>query len=525
MPTKISKYVRPAGGWDALLSSFRHLREQGVLAKGAATMLKANQPEGFDCPGCAWPDRNPHASFEFCENGVKAVAAESTQRRVTREFFAANCLGSLAKQDDYFLEAQGRLTEPMRYDANSDCYLPISWPDAFELIAGHLNALAQPDQALFYTSGRTSNEAAFLYQLFAREFGTNNLPDCSNLCHEASGVAMIEQLGVGKGTVTLDDFTKAEAIFIFGQNPGSNHPRMLGELRDAARRGCRIVAFNPLRERGLERFAHPQSAADMLTGGSTPIASHYYTPRIGGDLAAVKGMAKAVLESGDVDVSFIANHCHGYPGFRDDLVAELRASGTAVEVVSKVYHSSHEGTATLVDAALARLGRLDAACLITGQIVIGPFLESSPDDWERVKRANLDGVYHGLRAVLPPMVKAGTGQVVVFTSAAGARPEPRVSLYGSTRAGANALVRAVGLEYARSGVTVNAIGTNFMDFPGFIKANRAEDPEGRKRVEQQVPMRRLGTMEELAEFTVVLLDGRTRFQTGQFFSYSGGWST
>ena len=209
----------------------------------------------------------------------------------------------------------------------------------------------------------------------------------------------------------------------------------------------------------------------------------------------------------------------------DDLVAELRASGTAVEVVSKVDHSSHEGTATLVDAALARFGRLDAACLITGQIVIGPFLESSPDDWERVKRANLDGVYYGLRAVLPPMVKAGTGQVVVFTSAAGARPEPRVSLYGSTRAGANALVRAVGLEYARSGVTVNAIGTNFMDFPGFIKANRAEDPEGRKRVEQQVPMRRLGTMEELAEFTVVLLDGRTRFQTGQFFSYSGGWST
>jgi len=348
MPIIIDKYTRPAGGWDALASSFSHLREQGVLAKGAATLLKANQPEGFDCPGCAWPDRNAHSSFEFCENGVKAVAAESTRRRLTREFFAQNTVVSLARQDDYFLEAQGRLTEPMRYDAASDCYLPISWDEAFENIAAHLRALENPDQALFYTSGRTSNEAAFLYQLFVREFGTNNLPDCSNLCHEASGVAMIEQIGVGKGTVTLDDFTRAEAIFIFGQNPGSNHPRMLGELRDAARRGCRIVAFNPLRERGLERFAHPQSASDMLTGSATTLASHYYTVRIGGDLAAVKGIAKAVLESGDIDRAFIVEHCQGFDGFRDDLLAEdwgslEHASGlsrTQMQEAAEVYRTS-----------------------------------------------------------------------------------------------------------------------------------------------------------------------------------------
>ncbi len=187
------------------------------------------------------------------------MAAEATHRRVTREFFAAHPVDWLAHQDDYFLESQGRLTEPMFYDGRDDHYRPVSWEEAFAIIAGHLNALDHADQALFYTSGRTSNEAAFLYQLFAREFGTNNLPDCSNLCHEPSGLAMGEQIGVGKGTVTLADFERAEAIFVFGQNPGTNHPRMLGELRSAAKRGCRIVVFNPLRERGLERFADPKT--------------------------------------------------------------------------------------------------------------------------------------------------------------------------------------------------------------------------------------------------------------------------
>ena len=347
MPLKITDYEGAAGGWDALASSFRHIREQGIVGRGARTMLRANQPDGFDCPGCAWPDRNPHSSFEFCENGVKAVAAEATRRRVTRDFFAAHPVEWLARQDDHFLEAQGRLTEPMFYDGRDDRYRPVSWDEAFAIVAGHLRALEHPDQALFYTSGRTSNEAAFLYQLFARAFGTNNLPDCSNLCHEPSGLAMGEQIGVGKGTVTLADFERAEAIFVFGQNPGTNHPRMLGELRSAARRGCRIVVFNPLRERGLERFADPKHPSELL-GGSTAIASHYYPLRIGGDLAAVKGMIKRLLERGAVDAEFIDSHTEGFEALRDDVLAEdwgriESASGLSraqIEEAADVYAAS-----------------------------------------------------------------------------------------------------------------------------------------------------------------------------------------
>ncbi len=304
-PNKTS-YDKPAGGWDALTSSFTHLREQGILGRGISTMLKANQVNGFDCPGCAWPDRNPHSTFEFCENGVKAVAAEATSKRISRDFFACHPVSELALQDDYFLEAQGRLTEPMQYDTITDCYQTITWDAAFEKIATQLRALPDPNQALFYTSGRTSNEAAFLYQLFVREFGTNNLPDCSNMCHEPSGVAMSEQIGVGKGTVSLNDFELAEAIFIFGQNPGTNHPRMLGELRSAAKRGCKIVVFNPLRERGLERFTHPQNPLEMISGGATNLASHYYQIKIGGDLALAIGLLKHLFFINAVDTDFVA---------------------------------------------------------------------------------------------------------------------------------------------------------------------------------------------------------------------------
>jgi molybdopterin-dependent oxidoreductase alpha subunit len=317
----IKVYQRPAGGWGALKSVFGTLREQGVLGRGVGTLLRANQPDGFDCPGCAWPDKNHHSTFEFCENGAKAVAAEATERRVTRALFEQHTVAELAAHDDYWLEGQGRLTEPMRYDPATDRYVPTSWDDAFAAIAAQLNALDHPDQALFYTSGRTSNEAAFLYQLFIREFGTNNLPDCSNMCHEPSGTAMKEQIGIGKGTVTLDDFEHAQAIFIFGQNPGTNHPRMLGTLREAAKRGCRIVAFNPLRERGLERFADPQSPRDMLSAHGTDIASNYYQLKIGGDLAAVTGMAKVVLEAGDIDTDFIAAHTDGFAAYRDTVEA------------------------------------------------------------------------------------------------------------------------------------------------------------------------------------------------------------
>ena len=324
---KIEFYKGPAGGWGALNSVKNTLLRQDIPLKGAKTLLSANQPDGFDCPGCAWPDRNHASTFEFCENGAKAVAAEATQRRAGADFFAQHTVADLQTQSDFWLEDQGRLTQPMVYDAPSDRYQPIAWDDAFALIARHLNALPDPNQAIFYTSGRASNEAAFLYQLFVRQYGTNNFPDCSNMCHEPSGSGMRPQIGVGKGTVTLHDFECADAIFIFGQNPGTNHPRMLAELRDAHKRGARIVSFNPLRERGLERFADPQNKMEMATLGSSPISTHYFQLRVGGDFAAVKGMMKHVLEQEDqrggvLDHAFIAEHTTGFEALAADLRAE-----------------------------------------------------------------------------------------------------------------------------------------------------------------------------------------------------------
>ncbi|RDZ27769.1 FdhF/YdeP family oxidoreductase [Lysobacter silvisoli] len=328
----IRPYNGPAGGWGALRSVAKHLLEQDVPVHGARTLLSANQPDGFDCPGCAWPDRDHTSTFEFCENGAKAVAAEATRHRATPELLGQYTVAELAGYSDQWLENLGRLTHPMRWDAASDRYLPIAWDEAFARIAAHLNALDSPDRALFYTSGRCSNEAAFLYQLFVREYGTNNFPDCSNMCHEPSGTAMKAQLGIGKGTVQLHDFEIAEAILIFGQNPGTNHPRMLGELRKAAKRGAAIVSFNPLRERGLERFADPQDALEMLHDGSTRISSDYFQLRIGGDLAAVKGMIKRTLEVDAqaqrdgrervIDLDFIAEHTQGFEAFAAEVAGE-----------------------------------------------------------------------------------------------------------------------------------------------------------------------------------------------------------
>ncbi|MBP0581971.1 FdhF/YdeP family oxidoreductase [Labrys sp. LIt4] len=315
-----------AGGWGALKSCGRHLLASGSPLTGARTMLKANQPDGFDCPGCAWGDPEHGSSFEFCENGVKAVAWESTDKRITPVFFREHTLAELSRWTDYELEAQGRLTHPMRYDQGSDRYEAITWDEAFREIGAHLNALADPNQAEFYTSGRASNEAAFLYQLFVRLYGTNNFPDCSNMCHEASGVALRQAIGVGKGTVLLEDFEEADAIFVVGQNPGTNHPRMLGDLRRAAMRGARVVVFNPVRERGLERFADPQDKLEMLRGGSKPVASDYFQPRLGGDMAAFRGMAKTVFARDDaeraagrpslLDEAFLAEHTHGLAAYR-----------------------------------------------------------------------------------------------------------------------------------------------------------------------------------------------------------------
>ncbi len=216
---RIEPYTNPAGGWGALLSVARNLKRQEVFKKGAITLLNINQPTGFDCPGCAWPEKKDAHAFNFCENGAKAVAFEATSKRVTPEFFATHTVSWLSEQSDFLLEDSGRLTDPMRYDSATDKYVPISWDDAFALIAKHLHALDHPDQAAFYTSGRASNEAAFLYQLFVRAFGTNNFPDCSNMCHETTSVGLRDSIGLGKGTVTLEDFDIADAIFSFGHNP------------------------------------------------------------------------------------------------------------------------------------------------------------------------------------------------------------------------------------------------------------------------------------------------------------------
>ncbi|WP_089340441.1 FdhF/YdeP family oxidoreductase [Burkholderia singularis] len=329
---RIEPYAHPAGGWGALKYVAINLIKEKVPGVNYRTLLRQNQPDGFDCPGCAWPDREHASTFEFCENGVKAVAAEATAKRVTPAFFAEHTVTSLLAQSDYELEQHGRLTDPMIYDAATDCYAPIAWDDAFALIARHLRALDDPNRAAFYTSGRASNEAAFLYQLLGRRYGTNNFPDCSNMCHEATSRGLPATVGVGKGTVTLDDFEQADTLLIFGQNPATNHPRMLGELRECARRGAAIVSINPLRERGLERFASPQHPAEMLTMSSTPIASMFVQPSIGGDFALIKGVAKRVLELDDaarerggarvLDVEFIAAHTHGFDAFAADLRAQ-----------------------------------------------------------------------------------------------------------------------------------------------------------------------------------------------------------
>ncbi len=288
-------YKGPAGGWGALISVAQAWLTSDNALKNLRIMLKTNQNGGFDCPGCAWGDSPEKGMVMFCENGAKAVNWEATKRRVDAKFFAKHSVTSLLEQSDYWLEYQGRLTEPMSYDAQTDRYKPISWDDAFALIAKHLNGLSSPDQAEFYTSGRASNEAAYLYQLFVRAYGTNNFPDCSNMCHEASGVALSQSVGVGKGTVTFDDFEHADAIFVWGQNPGTNHPRMLEPLREAVKRGAQVVCINPLKERGLERFQHPQHAIEMLMNGSEPTNTAFFRPALGGDMAIMRGMAKFLL--------------------------------------------------------------------------------------------------------------------------------------------------------------------------------------------------------------------------------------
>ncbi len=348
----VRPYHHAAAGFGAIASTVKHAyHEMGVL-RGASTLLKVNQTNGFDCPGCAWPEPGAgHRSHaEFCENGAKAVAAEATTRRVTSDFFREWSVPRLLEQSDHWLEARGRLTRPMLLQAGAGHYVPVSWEDAFDLIARELRALGSPDEAIFYTSGRTSNEAAFLYQLFVRMFGTNNLPDCSNMCHESSGVGLGDSIGVGKGTVSLEDFDLADAIFVIGQNPGTNHPRMLSALEHAARRGCHIISVNPLHERALDRFAHPQDVRDLLTGG-TSIADLFLPVRINGDVALLKGIMKEVLEEEKrrpgrvLDRAFIAEHTSGFDEFAanldavswDEIVEQSGVGRDLIERAARVY--------------------------------------------------------------------------------------------------------------------------------------------------------------------------------------------
>ncbi len=345
-----------AAGIGAAIASLEMARPMG-LVRGARTLLHLNQHGGFDCPGCAWPEPDRERNvFEFCENGVKHVADEATKRVVDREFFAEHSIHDLGTRGDEWLNAQGRLTEPMVLREGAEHYEPIAWSDAFDLVADELTR-GGPDECVFYTSGRTSNEAAFLYQLFARQLGTNNLPDCSNMCHESSGTALREVVGVGKGTVHLDDFDVADAIFVIGQNPGSNHPRMLSALESAARRGCKIVAINPLVEPGLVRFSHPQRYEAILSRG-TEIASLYLQVRIGGDAALFKGLSKILIDEGAIDRAFIDEFTNGF----DAYAAALReVSWDAIERDSGISKAQIREA-----AAIAMRSEMTIACWAMG---------------------------------------------------------------------------------------------------------------------------------------------------------------
>jgi formate dehydrogenase major subunit len=317
---RIAAPKRSAAGIPAIAVAAEHVRGEAGVGRGLRALFRLNQVDGFDCPGCAWPEPKDRSRAEFCENGAKAIAEEATRETVTREFFAQHSVTDLAGMSDYWLGKQGRLTEPMVKRAGHDHYEPIGWDEAFRLVGEELRALASPDEAIFYTSGRTSNEAAFLYQLFARRFGTNNLPDCSNMCHESSGAALNETIGIGKGTVTLDDVHAADLILVVGQNPGTNHPRMLTALERAKEAGAHIVAVNPLPEAGLLRFKNPQKARGLV-GSGTELADRFLQIRVNGDLALFQALNHLLLgeearRPGEViDRAFIDASCEGFDEF------------------------------------------------------------------------------------------------------------------------------------------------------------------------------------------------------------------
>src|SRR5687767_1682163 len=350
----MSKESKSAGGLPAIVATVKTLSAETGLIRGARTMLKVNQFNGIDCPGCAWPEPDRERShFEFCENGAKHIADEATTKRVTPEFFSEWSVADLSCKSDYWLGKQGRIASPMVLRRDATHYERVTWDKAFELIAEALNSLAHPDEAIFYTSGRTSNEAAFLYQLFVRQFGTNNLPDCSNMCHESSGWALSETIGAGKGTVTLEDFELAQAIFVIGQNPGTNHPRMLSALEKAKKNGCTLVHVNPLPEAGMSTFKHPQDVLGWL-GGGTRLADLFLQVRINGDVALLKGIMKEVLAADErsngnvLDWNFIRIHTSGFDQFAqtlrntvwEDIVNGCGISKSQIEQAAQIFIAS-----------------------------------------------------------------------------------------------------------------------------------------------------------------------------------------
>lgn len=350
---QIGKTKHSAAGVPAVANSLKHVYGNSGLLRGTSAMLKLNQWEGFDCPSCAWPDPEDHRSaFEFCENGAKAIASETTKKRITPEFFEENSVAELSEWSDFDMDQAGRITHPMVLREGASHYEEISWDDAFKLVAQELNALDSPDEAVFYTSGRATNEAAFLYQLFVRHFGTNNLPDCSNMCHESSGSALGQSVGVGKGTVTLKDLETAETILIIGQNPGTNHPRMLSSLQRAVEAGATIIAVNPMKEAGLTGFMHPQQVKGVF-GMSTPLAKHFLQVKLNGDQALLKGIAKTLVEECELDQAFIAEHTVGFETYTAHLRtldwAELeRLSGLTQADMKLVAHQCASGQRKLI---------------------------------------------------------------------------------------------------------------------------------------------------------------------------------